>query len=184
VIKEVADWLGDEETRATLTTGAIGFVSLILGHLLTRSSERRQARAVLCAEAFKTAIAWREMIYRVRRRSGEPTEDRALIERFHKLQEDIDFHEGWIGAESVWLGRSYSLLVKSVKLECRDLIDEAWRSELRKPVDGTPKADKHPAIEEACRRFLFDVRAHLAPICFPWLKIALWLRNVHWKHKS
>lgn len=179
-----SEWIQGEAARNTLLTAAVGVLALVIGHVMTKSAERQQARRALCADAFKAALGWREMLYRIRRRSGDVADDRALVEKFHKLQEDLDYYEGWLSTESLWLGRSYGRFVESVRTSCKTLIDEAWKCPVRKPSEGTSAGDKHPDIDEASRAFLFDLRAHFSPIWLPWLKVILIVRNVHWKPKA
>jgi hypothetical protein len=145
-------------------------------------TERRQRRQNLYGEAYRAALAWQEMLYRVRRRAAGQESDRALINRFHELQEKINYHQGWIATESVWLGRSYAKLVDAINRKTAGLIHEAWKSPVRDSTNGTLNTDQHPTIDNDCRRFLFDVRCSLS--LWQWPKLFVIVRNIYWTRRE
>lgn len=128
---------------------------------LARLSERRR----LYAEATKAALAWLELLYRVRRRgSDDEVVVRALVDRFHDAQEQISFYEGWIGSESEGMAASYRTFVRGVKGKTEHLITEAWNRPPR-PLPGNAVAgEDHPggAVSELTDEFLRQVRNHLS----------------------
>jgi hypothetical protein len=141
-----------------------------LGAYLAAKRERRRS---LYSEAVKAAVAWDEMLYRVRRR-GDGAE-RALIDRFHELQDDLTFHTSWVGSESKYMSRSYTKLTKGVKQATEDLIKTAWKEPLR-PIPGDAlDGEIHPDTDRYVEAFLTDVRSHLSPL--PWRKLAVACRN-------
>jgi hypothetical protein len=121
----------------------------------------RERRRTTYSQAYKAAMAWVEMVYRVRRRSEQ--EDPKLVELFHARQEDITYFQGWISTESEEMGRAYSTLVLSLRAATKELIREAWTSQPTPPWDESHGQLKHPACQEASDKFLRDVRDHLSP---------------------
>ena len=134
----------------------------------------RARRRNLYSDAYRSAMAWREMVYRVRRRSaGQEPE---LIAHFHEIQEQIHYHEGWIGTESPALAASYCTLVKTVRDVCAAPIREAWKAAPRDFANQTEPADVHPDVASAANAFLRDAREHLSP--WPWVRWRVDRRNL------
>lgn len=129
-------------------------------------ANKRERRRLLYSEAVKAALAWKEMLYRVRRR-GEGQE-RELIDLFHSRQDDLTYYRAWVGSESEAMQRSYDSLVKNVKKITEPLIQKAWQASIRPiPGDAVP-GETHPDFDEQTDAFLADVRDHLSPK--PWKK--------------
>jgi len=145
--------------------------------LLTRHFERSSERRALFASAYKSALSWQEMLYRVRRRSPGIVEEKILVNRFHDIQEELNYYQGIISSESVYLGRSYKKLVTEIKKQNSELIQKAWASKLRKPQSGTPKNDVSPSTTPAQDDFLKDIRDWLSINIF--LKLFVIFRNRH-----
>ena len=168
--------LSNGSVEAAIIAAAGSIVLAVFRSLVSYASDRRERERKLYSEAYRDAMAWHEMLYRVRRRAKGDEADRVLIERFHTLQESIDFHQGWISGESTWMGRSYRRLVKQIKSETKDAIISAWSEPHRRlPAEGTKPDDYSPKIEGACARFLTDVRWHLSAWWLP--KLAVVGRN-------
>jgi len=151
-----------------------GGVAMWSAHFSDRA-QQRDRRRTLYAEAYRVALGWNEMLYRIRRRIDGPEQMAALVEQFHSLQEQITFYQGWITTESPGLGRSYDRLVRHVKSETEELIRQAWRRSGRAPDHDAPADEKHPNIRPECSRFLADVRDHLSP--WPWSRHRVETRN-------
>jgi hypothetical protein len=130
-----------------------------LGWLLSAPRDRRRE---LYGRAYQDAMAWIEMLYRVRRRTAEPRAERELIERFHELQERIDYHRGWLASESRYLARSYCRLVLAIKRSSEPLIQLAWQQPPRTPGEAAPDGEVHLQAEADSLRFLTDVRLQLS----------------------
>lgn len=146
-----------------------------MGGLVAYFAAKRQQRRATYSEAVRAATAWKELLYRVRRRQkGQaPT----IIELFHQAQDNLSYYEAWVGAESQYMARSYARLVKAVKQSTETLIREAWKDAIRRvPGDARP-SDAHPDLDDAVKAFLQDVRSHLSPWPWPWRKIAMVCRN-------
>jgi hypothetical protein len=162
------DWI----PIAAVVAGAFS----LIGIALNRYVDRRDRRRTLYAEAYKSAVAWVEMLYRVRRR--DPDRPYELAVQFHEIQESIDFHQGWIDAEHVALGRAYRRLVAEIKRLTFDEIKQAWRSPPCDPNDGfSLEAEVHPPVAEAKGTFIADLRDHMS--LRPWRRQALMRRYRH-----
>jgi len=152
----------------TLITGSVATL------LLTKWFEKRESKRDLFANAYKTVLAWEEMLNRVRRRSNNTTDVTEITKEFHDLQEKLNYYQGIISVQSKWLGKSYSSLVKAIKDANGELISEAWKKKAIKPTDDT-KAYQHPDSRADKEKFLQDTRSWLSLLCFR--KIAVWWRN-------
>jgi hypothetical protein len=149
-------------------TSLVAVLTIASGYL----AEKRLRRRTLYGEAYKSAMTWVEMVSRVRRRRGSSESDSELIDRFHTLQEDLLFHKGWIGSESVYMQRSFDRLVSDVKSRSASMIRDAWEAgPLEKPASSL--ADLEFAnVEQIAEEFLRDVRHHLSPLQLPKLAVA------------
>jgi hypothetical protein len=157
-------------TTAAETSGISGVIPwaavaagifTLAGLAISRFSERRDRRRTLYSEAYRAALAWVEMLYRVRRR--DPEHPYELATQFHKLQEDIDFYQGWIESESIAFGRAYRRLVLEVKALTLPDIQMAWATGPIDPLQGfSLQGETHPPVEPAKQQFLKDLRAHLS----------------------
>lgn len=116
----------------------------------------------LFSKAYGSAMAWNELLYRVRRRANTPEAEAALVDRFHDLQEQIDYYEGWTASEGAAIGRSYCFFVKEVKEATESLLQEAWLQPGRTPGAPAPNNEVHLDLHPARMRFLNDVRDQLS----------------------
>jgi hypothetical protein len=167
LINSTTEWL-PKVAGAALTGGLVTF-------MLSRQFERTGERRKLYASAYKAALGWQEMLYRVRRRKGGIDCDQKLVDAFHDLQEDLNYYQGILSSESSSIGKSYSKFIKTVKDENVTLIQEAWEMHPRKPSDGTPKDEKHPNIGGNAEKFLSDIRLWLKWWQLP--KLVVYWRN-------
>jgi hypothetical protein len=134
---------------------------------------KRERRRALYSEAVKAAVAWEEMLFRVRRRSAG--EERELVDHFHELQDDLTYHRAWVGSESKYMKRSYDRLTTEVKRATAALITKAWAQPLRAPPGNALPDDEFPVLAPVVDGFLSDVRSHLSP--WVWRKLAVAYRN-------
>lgn len=153
------------EAFAALLWAVVAAVALsttlgVLTYYASASKATRDRRRQLYSEAFRAAMSWVEMVYRVRRRS-ETLQDE-LIGHLHQIQEDIAYYDGWLSAEAPELGRSYSLLVATIRTTVRPLLREAWAHRAQPPWKGTPTGEVEPDVAAAKRQYLQDVRDHLS----------------------
>jgi hypothetical protein len=170
--------VSDSAVKGAIVTGVFALSVAGLGWILTRLSARRDTRRNLHSEAYKAALAWREMLYRVRRRPPDDTANWRLIDRFHELQEELDYYQGWLCTESRYLGHSYSRMVGKIKTECEPRLVAAWKAPLRDPSEGAPVGEDHPQITETTTMFLRDVRSYLSFWQLP--KLFVMWRNRKW----
>jgi hypothetical protein len=164
--------------EATVWAAMIAFGSAvavaILSAWIARVFVGRDRRRQMYGEAFRAAMEWKEMLYRVRRRDNTMENDRDIINRFHDLQQRIDYYEGWIGSESRYMRRSFTKLVKAAKAATQNEIRRAW--DKRGKSGNADLRDVHPSVDPAIQdQYLSDVRAHLS--IQPWRWLAVWWRN-------
>jgi hypothetical protein len=164
---------GEPEVAAAVIAAASALLLTGLKALAWLISGPRDRRRDLYGQAYQDAMAWLEMLYRVRRRANDRDSERALVERFHSLQKGIDHHRGWLGSESKYLARSYCRFVDAVKRETQELMQEAWALPGREPGEPPPSDEQHPTVETYSLEFLADVRSHLSlwPV-IPWMRLA------------
>lgn len=165
-----------DATKAVITTSITAGATLtvaILSLLAAYLAGKRERRRSLYSEAVRAAVAWRELLYRVRRRrAGQESE---LISAFHSAQDQLAYYQAWVGSDSRLMKRSYDRLVREVKAQTEDLIRSAWADPVR-PIPGNAvDTDEHPDLSAAIDTFLKDVRSHLSP--WPWRKLAVVGRN-------
>lgn len=156
---------------AAVAATFVALLTVISGYL----SEKRLRRRTLYGEAYRAAMTWVELVGRVRRRRVGSDADEALIERFHDLQEQILYHRGWIGSESVYMQRSFDRLVREVKTKSSEMIREGWAAPPMNNPSASLAGSDFPDATTAADEFLRDVRQHLSPWQLP--KIAVMRRN-------
>ena len=118
-------------------------------------------------------MGWNELLYRVRRRANDDESEAALVERFHQLQEQIDYYEGWTASEGAAIGRSYCRFVREVKEQTGVLIREAWKLPGRDACEPAGAGDVHPDLHSSRCRFLTDVRWQLSLFLLPRFFVSL-----------
>lgn len=123
---------------------------------------KRERRRLVYSEAVKAATGWHELLYRVRRRREDMEAE--LVERFHELQDQLRFHQAWVGSESKYMKRSYDRLVIETKKRTEPLITSAWSDPIRRAPGAAVPDDEHPKIDDLTDAFLRDVRSNLSPI--------------------
>lgn len=157
---------------ACISAGATVTVA-VFSLLAAYMANKRDRRRTLYSEAIRTAVGWKEMVYRVRRRTAG--QEQELINQFHELQDRLAYYQSWVGSESAAMKRSYDTFVGSVKGCTEQLIRAAWEEPIR-PVPGNARtSDEHPDLSDLTDTFLTDVRSHLSP--WPWRKAAVRWRN-------
>ena len=158
----------------SITSAVTAIVVALMSLLIARSFVGRDRKRQLYGEAYKTALEWREMVYRLRRRDNTREHDRLLTDRFHDLEERLDFYNGWIGSESLYMRRSYEKLVADSKQATLALIRDAW--DVAGRAGNADPSDVHPTPSpDLADAFLRDVRSHLS--FQPWRWAAVVIRN-------
>jgi hypothetical protein len=163
----------EKEITAALIGAGVACFTLLIHNLTSAYQSRQDRRNQMYATAYREALSWCEMLYRVRRRLSDD-EEKAIVLRFHELQESLDYYQGWIGTESKHLARSYSRFVAGVKTKTKPFLQEAWTAKPISPSIDTRTFD-HPKTTEMSQAFLEDVRLHLSP--WFWNKWRLIHRN-------
>ena len=151
------------------TTVVVALLSALAAYLASKRDRRRS----LYSEAVQVIVGWKEMLYRVRRRSDDQTRD--LVNSFHDLQDKLSYYQAWIAGESKYMSRSYAKLVKGIKGKTETLIEKAWQAPGQPDPGKTPKVEEHPDMSEYVDAFSADLRSHLSP--WPWRKVAVAWRN-------
>lgn len=147
---------------SVLGTVVIAMISGLAGIILTNSHKSKIERKKLFASAYKAALSWQEMLYRVRRRGVGTKVERELVSKFHDIQEDLNYYQGLLSAESDFMGRSYKKLTKTIKYSTLKLIQDAWSKGGRSSKKITPETDIHPNNSDAEDSFLMDCRDWLS----------------------
>jgi hypothetical protein len=169
--------MGWTDTETKLAVAGIAAGAAIAGAMIAAIaaylSTKRDRRRLLYGEAFKAALGWQEMLYRVRRRAkgGEA----AIVDKSHDLQEELTYYEGWMGSESKYMARSYRRLVRAVKQGTESHITTAWSESIRPVPGNATEEDVHPRFQTESDGFLRDVRAYLSP--WQWRKFGMMWRN-------
>lgn len=167
--------LSDTE-RALAVAGTAAAATIIVALLTVLAAylaAKRERRRDIYSQAVRSAVAWKEMVYRLRRRTKG--QERELIDHFHDLQDQLAYHQAWVGSDSRYMKRSYDKLVVGVKAKTEPLITAAWAAPVR-PVPGNAEpGDDHPDLSDLVDKFLTDVRSHLSP--WVWRKAAVAWRN-------
>jgi hypothetical protein len=159
---------------AAITAAATVLLALLRAFAYVITGKRERERA-LYGDAYRAAMAWRQMLYRVRTRA--PGTEHELLKRFDKLQVRIDFYRGWTASEGHSIGRSYARFVKDVQDCTSPLLEKAWMmtNEERLPWNAKRDSAGHPPTDAASDLFLMDVRSHLSLWLIP--KLAVLWRN-------
>lgn len=165
---------GSEDLQSKVLIAAVGALGTMLvavvSAMIGRSLAARDRRREEYADAYKSAVEWREMLHRVRRRT--PSDEAALTERFHALHERIAFHEGWIGSDSRAMSIAFKKFQLSVRAETREDIRKAWGEDPARTTSVTEHAGGDPVPDRSSdERFLLAVRRHLS--WQPWRRAAL-----------
>lgn len=146
-----------------LAAGVAGVFALV-GIVTNLAATRRDRRRELYAQAYRTALALVEMVYRLR--TADPDNARSLADHYHQIHEDINFHQGWIESESEEMGRAYRRLLLRIRAETEDLMRDGWSALRQRLAQSSPLplgivSGGHPNVTAAKRQFLADMSAYL-----------------------
>lgn len=145
----------------------VSLVSAVVAAISAMIANARSRRRETYGEAYKVAMEWSEMPFRIVRSTEKESDD--LRHRFHELQESLYFYRGWIATESKAVAQSYGDLVSIVKEVTGPAIKQA-KLEIGKPGAASQLPKCQDEIAPASEAFLEDVRNHLS----------LW----SWKHRK
>lgn len=139
----------------------------LIGGGISYYQTNRLRRKQIVAEAFETALARVEVLYKIRRRTTDKrllSEDELDIRNeMHEVQKKTDYYIGILNAESAWLGASYERLVDDIKTATDGLFREAWKGK-PKGAGAELMSAKHPQLKDARKRFTKDTRRYFNPI--------------------
>lgn len=177
LIMQAANDQGLSDSETALFVAAIAGLTTVLvavlGAWITAARARSDRRREVYSKATRSALAWTEFLYRVRRR--QEGKEHELVGKFHDAQEELAFYRAWIGSDSIFVQRSFAKLVTKVKSVAEPLIEAAWKEDVRDaPGDARPE-DEHSSVDIALEDFLRDVRSHLS--LWPWRWLAVAWRN-------
>jgi hypothetical protein len=139
----------------------------LIGGVISYYKTSRMRRKQVVAEAFETALARVELLYKVRRRTKDknllPQDELAIRNEIHLVQQKTDYYIGILNAESAWYGERYERLVRLVKIATEDLLRAAWKEEPQ-GVGVELKDAKHPQLVTARKNFIRDTRRYFNPL--------------------
>lgn len=168
------------EIDAIQLTGLVAgsaVLAALLTHYLGQNERELANRRQLYAEALQSALGWREMLYRVRRRQKGKDDEKVITQQFHSLQEKIDYYDGLIWSYSKSLSKSYRSLVTEIKRTTEPLLREAWKDNPISPQTYDPTASKNPKFKKELDSFMEDVIRQVKPRYHILAKINLWWNN-------
>lgn len=152
---------------------AVG-VSLFVGALaaweahrraaVERAAQRRTELATRFGDALADALAWRELPYRIARRTSDDADVLAgLAERFHALQERIDHRQRWLQLDAPPVGDAYAALVGALKSRSAPLISAAYARDPVTTPEGMVLGDASFVldVDAECGAFVSAVERHL-----------------------
>lgn len=160
-----------KDTIAAIITGGIAVA--IFGQVQATRLRRKQ----LIAEAYQTALARVEVLYRIRRRTtSKALADQDTInirDEMHDIQTKTDYYTGLLRTESTWFGKSYENLIDNIKKETEPLMQQAW-TDNPKGVGVKLKNTTHPNVSTHKDQFLKDIRQFFNPYYRMWRAFQYW----------
>lgn len=157
-----------------IVAGAIG---AIVGALAANWQKARHYRKEAVAAATKSALRRVEMYYRVRRRTGEKTDDVSLRDLFHEVQEDNDYYIALLGIMSPWLGESYGQFIKALQAELKPFMGSALKDVRLGPLGAMGNVPK-PQVHELIKQFTKDSRRFFNPLMRPFMRLGYSISNL------
>jgi hypothetical protein len=117
-------------SSAVVAAVVAGAVSLTTLWITGRRAERERRRKLL-AEAFQAPVAYREFVFRVRRRKDDSAEERVRIsDALNEVQARLNYYEAILRVEAPRVSMAYSELVRATRDIAGRQISEAWEREL------------------------------------------------------
>lgn len=173
--------VADTAASSTATLGDIvpwaalvAATATLLVYLVGRLAEVRDRRRDSFGSAYQAARGWVEAVYRVRRRDSRTETQQQIVGHLHDLQERIDYHRGWIVAESPTMALAYDELVDCIKAACKEPLQRAWAEPPRTVENWTQADDAHPAEDENLKTADSDFRTAVRRHLSPWLLPRIW----------
>jgi hypothetical protein len=112
-----------------LFAALIAASAAVIGYLLTYRSRRLDAKAEAYAKALATIEAYKQLPYRIRRRTQDDAKVRAeLGGHISDVQQEIAFHRRWLTLDSEIVGEAYDRLVANVYRDGAEHRRRAWKA--------------------------------------------------------
>jgi hypothetical protein len=115
-----------------------------------RLAQRQGEHAQQFAQALSAVMVWKELGYRVLRRTDDRPETLAdVAKQFHQAQQDLDWHCTWLRIEAPEVATTYEHLVQQVKSLAAPLIRQAWKNPpIQRSEDMNLHEDYHRTFED------------------------------------
>jgi hypothetical protein len=123
-------WVGVLLSAAVVAAILTAAVNTALARRKTLEEERSRLRTTF-AEAFETAMRYKEMPYAIRRRRDDEAgaERVRLSDELRRVQERLSYFSVWIAGESTDVGKSFEALVDALRRVAGSACHDAWMSE-------------------------------------------------------
>jgi hypothetical protein len=148
-----------------------------VGSLVTNWQSARQHRKETVAGAIRSALRRKEMYYRVRRRRADGSDDVALRDLFHDVQEENDQYASLLDIEAPWLGDAYRRFLSALKVELQPFMASAWAGNNAGGASVQLAGEGQPDVDQLARRFAQDGRRLFNPIMRPLMRTRYSLRK-------
>lgn len=141
-MSETTEFLAElNQAWAILIVGVLTAVASVWAYILQSKATRKAQERLLFAQAFAAVTSWKELPYRVARRTDDsPESHKALIDEFHRLQLELEQHLAWVQVADHEIGRKFDRLVKETKRQCSPHFEAAWAQE---PQGSAPLGEKY-----------------------------------------
>lgn len=142
-----------------LIVAVLGLLSSTLVFALAQRAAAHDRQRAEYAKALSLINQWTEMPYRVHRRNRDEP-DEPLVERYHELQEGIEFYSAWIAVESEPIYAAYQALLTETRRQVTPHSQNAWEASPPESMNiGPPyRVD----IEKVRADYIESVRSHFA----------------------
>lgn len=128
--------------------GAGVVVGVFITGLMTRWNEDVARRRAGYADAVRALVAYRELPYRIRRRSSDSQEDlRRLADLGHDIQETLRYYRAWVRSENRWAGALLDDVVCRIATRIGPACREAWEMPPVKKASSMNLGDWGPGVE-------------------------------------
>jgi hypothetical protein len=128
------DWVKD---WAPLIAAALAAMAALIGYWMTYRAKRTETKAESYAKALAAVEAYKQLPYRIRRRTSADANTRAELERLiSDVEQEIAFYRRWLLLDSERVGLAYDALVRRVYKVGSDFRREAWMQDPAKTDDA------------------------------------------------
>ena len=164
-------------SNLTIAVASAVIGSALLAAFVANWQKSRQYRKETVAAATKSALRRVEMYYRIRRRTGEKSDDVSLRDLFHDVQEDNDYYIALLDIMSPWLGESYRQFIRALQAELKPFMNSALKAERLDPL-GVIGDEPRPKVNELVKSFSKDSRRFFNPLMRPLMRLGYSISNL------